>query len=101
MYICTFSWENQILGKFISLGLFLLQDTAGSTVVKEYLKYLSDSGSDLVQTLTRKGIPQILGLIAQNSSEMAKFAMPAQEIPQIFGTITVLLHADREINHKF
>ena len=48
--------KSQKLWKFIGLGLFLLQDRAGSTVVEEYPKYLSDSGSDSVQTSTRKGI---------------------------------------------
>ena len=48
----------------------------------------------------RKGITQILGKFAQSGSEMAKIARPAQDIP-IFGTIAVLLHTDREINHNF
>ena len=34
----------QIIGKFIRLGLFPLQDTAGSTAIVEYIRYLLDSG---------------------------------------------------------
>ena len=35
--------KTQIIGKFIRLGLFLLQDTTGSTAIIEYIKYLLDS----------------------------------------------------------
>ena len=38
-----------------------------------------------LQTSTRKGISQILRLITQSSSEMAKFAIPAQETPKSLG----------------
>ena len=78
--------KSQILRKLISLGLFLLQDAAGATAfVGEYPEYSSDSGPKRLQTLTRKGISQKLGLIAQSSSEIAKFSIPAQEIPKSLG----------------
>ena len=63
-----------MIGKFIRLGLFLLQDTAGSAAIK-YIKYLQDSGR----------ITRILRKIAQSSNEMAKIARPAQEIPEFLG----------------
>ena len=34
--------KPQIIGKFIRLGLFLLQDTAGSTAIVKYIEYSSD-----------------------------------------------------------
>ena len=84
--------KSRILRKFISLGLFLLQDTAGSTAfVGEYPKYSSDSGSEMAHTLTRKGISQIIGKITQSSSKMAKFAIPAQETPKSLGQYCVLI----------
>ena len=68
-YLCVYMYillgKPQIIGKFIGLGLFLLQDMAGCTVIGEYAEYSLDSEPDLVQTSTRKGIPQILRLIAQ------------------------------------
>ena len=93
--------KSQILWKFINLGLFMLQDTAGSTAfVEEYPEYLSDLGPKRLQTLTRKGISQILGLIAQSSSEMAKSPILAQETPKSSGQ-SLSLCTDREINQNF
>ena len=89
MYICL--GKSRIIGKFIRLGLFLLQDTAGSTAIVEYIEYLLDSGSNNPNTWE----------IAQSSSEMAKIAQASTGNPRIFGTIAVLLHTDREINYNF
>ena len=63
--------KSQRIGKFIRLGLFLLQDTAGSAATIEYIEYSLDLGR----------ITQILRKIIKSSSEMAKFARPAQETP--------------------
>ena len=67
------SGKPPIIGKFIRLDLFLLQDTAGSTADLEYIDYLLDSGR----------ITQILGKIIRRSSEMAKIARPVQEISEV------------------
>ena len=78
-YLCIYMYihlrKPRIIGKFIRLGLFLLQDTAGSAATVEYIEYLLDLGR----------ITQILRKIAQSSSEMAKIARPAQEIPKFLG----------------
>ena len=52
---------------------YFLQDTAGFTANTEYLKYSLDS----------ERITQIIGKIIKRSSEMAKIAIPAQEISEI------------------
>ena len=86
MYICTSSWENpKYSGNSLALVYFGYRIQQGPLLVDEYPKYLLDSGLERLQTLTMKGISQILGLIAQISSEMAKFAIPAQEIPEFLG----------------
>ena len=59
-YLCVYMYillgKSQILGKFISLGLFLLQDTAGSTAfVEEYPKYSSDLGLEMASDLNKEG----------------------------------------------
>ena len=73
MYFSISSWEKtQIIRKFIRLDLFFLQDTAGSTANTEYIDYSMDL----------KGITQILGKIIKRSSEMAKIAIPVQEISE-------------------
>ena len=51
---------------------YFLQDTAGFTANTEYLDYLLDS----------ERITQIIGKIIRRSSEMAKIAIPAQEISE-------------------
>ena len=68
-----FSGKPQIIGKFIRLDLFLLQDTAGSTANFEYIDYSQDSG---------KNNPNTLGKSSKRSSEMAKIARPVQEISE-------------------
>ena len=73
--MCLHSGKSQIIGKFIRLGLFLLQDTAGSAATIEYIDYLLDLGR----------ITQILRKIVKSSSEMAKIARPAQETPKFSG----------------
>ena len=78
---CFLSGKPQIIGKFIRLGLFLLQDTAGSTANFEYIEYSWDSGR----------ITRILGKIIKSSSEMAKISRPVQEISKFFTTIAVLI----------
>ena len=60
----------RILGKFIRLVLFFLQDTAGSTANTDYLDYLLDS----------ERITRIHRRIIKRSSEMANIAIPVQEI---------------------
>ena len=75
--------KSQILGKFIRLGLFLLQDTAGSTAIVEYTEYSLDSGIDL----DKVGNNLNTWKIAQSSSEMAKIARSAQEIPKFLGQL--------------
>ena len=51
---------------------YFLQDTAGFTANTEYIDYLLDS----------ERITRILGKIITRSSEMAKIAIPAQEISE-------------------
>ena len=51
---------------------YFLQDTAGFTANTEYINYLLDS----------ERITRILGRIIRRSSEMAKIAIPAQEISE-------------------
>ena len=51
---------------------YFLQDTAGFTANTEYLDYSLDS----------ERITQIIGKIIRRSSEMAKIAIPAQEISE-------------------
>ena len=75
MYICL--GKSGIIGKFIRLGLFLLQDTAGSVATIEYIEYSLDSGR----------ITQILRKIIRGSSEMAKIARPAQKTPKFLGQL--------------
>ena len=60
----------RIIGKFIRLVLFFLQDTAGSTANTEYFDY----------SLDLRGINRILGKIIKRSSEMTKIAIPVQDI---------------------
>ena len=62
----------QIFGKFIRLVLFFLQDTAGSATKTKYIDYLLDS----------ERITRILQRIIKRSSEMAKIAIPVQEISE-------------------
>ena len=69
---CFFSGKPQIIGKFIRLDLFLLQDRAGSTANTEYIEYLLDLGRTT----------RILRKIVKSSSEMAKIARPVQEISE-------------------
>ena len=42
--------KSHIIKKFIRLGLFLLQDTAGSAATVEYIKYSLDSGRNNLNT---------------------------------------------------
>ena len=74
--------KSQIIGKFIRLGLFLLQNTAESAATIEYIKYLLDSGR----------ITRIFGKIIKSSSEMAKIARPAQETPNFWDNRCVIAH---------
>ena len=67
---CFLLGEPRIIGKFIRLDLFLLQDTAGSSANIEYIKYSWDLGRTT----------QILRKVIKSSSEMAKITRPAQEI---------------------
>ena len=69
---CFPSGKSRIIGKFIRLDLFLLQDTAGSAAAGEYIEYSMDSGRTT----------RILGKIIKSSSEMAKIARPVQEISE-------------------
>ena len=69
---CFLLGKPRIIGKFIRLDLFLLQDTAGSTANVEYVEYLQDLGR----------LTQILGKIIKSSSEMAKIARPVQKISE-------------------
>ena len=62
--------KPRILGKFIRLDLFLLQDTAGSAATGEYIEYSIDSGRTT----------QIFEKIIKSSSEMAKMSRPVQGI---------------------
>ena len=64
---------------------YFLQETAGFTAKTEYIDYLLDS-----ERKTR-----ILGTIIEKSSEMAKIAIPAQEISENSEKIGVFLRADR------
>ena len=69
---CSPLGKPQIIGKFIRLDLFFLQDTAGSAATIEYIEYLLDMGRTT----------RILGKIIKSSSEMAKIARPVQEISE-------------------
>ena len=69
---CFLLGKPRIIGKFIRLDLFFLQDTAGSTANIEYIEYSLDSGRTT----------RILGKIIKSSSEMAKIARPVQEISE-------------------
>ena len=64
---------------------YFLQDTAGFTANTDYIDYSLD--------LERK--TRILGTIIRRSSELAKIAIPAQEIFENLEIIAVFLHADR------
>ena len=91
--------KSQILEKFISLGLFLLQVTAGFTVfVEEYPEYTfySDLSIILFLDLDRGGKSQI----SLSSSKMAKFATASLENPEFSG-LDCKMHTIKKINHKF
>ena len=82
---------------FIGLGLFLLQDTAGSTAIVEYPKYLLDFGVDLDKEGNNPNTQKNHPKYQQNG----KNCQISKVNSQIFGTIPVSLLADREINHNF
>ena len=95
-YLCTLkcflSGKSQIIGKFIRLGLFLLQDTAGSTAtITEYIEY----------SLDLEGLTQIFGKFIKSSSEMAKIARPAQETPKFLEQSLCYCTLIEKTNHKF
>ena len=65
---------------------YFLQDTAGFTANTKYIDYSLDS----------ERITRILRTIIRRSSEMAKIAIPAQEISENLEKIAVFLCTDRE-----
>ena len=77
---------TQIIGKFIRLDLFFLHDTEGSTANTKYIDYSMD-----LRRITR-----IFGKIIKRSSEMAKIAIPIQEISENLEQSLYFLCADRE-----
>ena len=62
-YLCVYMYIHlgkfQILGKFIGLGLFLLQDTAGSTGIWDYPEYSSDLSIDLDKEANNPKSPKV------------------------------------------
>ena len=74
MYICL--GKSRIIGKFIRLGLFLLQDTAGSAATVEYIEYSLDLGRN--NPNTQENCPKV-------AVKWQKIARPAKEIPQFLG----------------
>ena len=71
----SFLGKPQIIGKFIRLDLFFLQDIAESAATIKYIEYSLDSGRT----------NRILRKIIKSSSEMAKMARPAQKTPEFLG----------------
>ena len=84
MYLYIALRKSRILGNFIRLGLFLLQDTPGSTAFdEEYSEY--SFYSDQIPCLGRE-YPEYPGKFPKSSSEMAKFARSVQENPKSLGS---------------
>ena len=75
---------SRIFGKFILTGLISYRIQQGSLQILEYLDYSLDS----------ERIPRIIRKITRRSSEMAKSAIPAQEISENSEKLTVFLCAD-------
>ena len=94
-YLCTLkcflSGKSQIIRKFIRLGLFFIQDTAGSSATIKYIEYSLDS----------ERIAQILGKIIKSNSGMAKIARPAEETPKFLAQWPCNCALIEKINHIF
>ena len=73
MHFSISTWEYpKYSGNSLRLVLFFLQDTAGFTQNTKYIDYSLD-----LERITR-----IIGKIVKKSSEMAKIAIPAQDISE-------------------
>ena len=88
---CSLLGKLQIIGKFIRLDLFFLQDTAGSAPTIEYIEY----------SLNLEGTTRILKKIIKSSSEMAKIAKPAQETSKYLGKSLCNCGLIEKINQNF
>ena len=90
MHFSISSWEYPEYWEIHLDWSYFLQDTAGFTANTEYIDYSLDS----------ERITRIIGKIVKKSSEMAKIAIPAQEISENLEKLLYFCVLIEEINEN-